>query len=494
MQRVASFLKYTVQENLIIECSKKQKEEIKIFFEDLKKEVGKYNGEVIILNKKINKNRENLLKQKDKKIILVLDEEFFPSKPKEVDNLFYYLSRLPLEIKETNIILVENKRDFYLKLSHATMSSLLPYILKFEMEKIPMAKPSITEKEINYLNDAIRNGWGEKCYDYIKKFEDKFKKYIGSKFSLATSSCTGAINLALATIGLKRGDEVIVSEMSWITAVSPITYFGAKPVFVDITDSWCIDPKKIEEAITHKTKAILVTHLYGNLVEMDEIMKIAKRHELCVIEDAAEALGSSYREKKAGSIGNIGVFSFHGAKTCTTGEGGMFVTNDEELFRKAQTLNNGGRKVDGKMFYAELLGYKYKMSNFQAALGLAQLERIEELVERKRQIFYKYKEHLSDLPISMNLEPSHTKNSFWLPTIVFNQLIDREKLIDYFKQKKVDIRPFFYPISSLPMFKTNVNNVEAYTIYKRGINLPSYHDITNEEIKYVCDGLREFIK
>lgn len=362
--------------------------------------------------------------------------------------------------------------------------------------KIPMAKPSITEKEISYVNDSIKNGWGETCYDYIKKFEDKFKEYVDCKFSLATSSCTGAINLALATIGLKQGDEVIVSEISWITAVSPITYFGAKPIFVDILDSWCIDPKKIEEAITKKTKAIIVTHLYGNLAEMDEIMEIAKKHSLYVIEDSAEALGSEYKNKKAGSIGHIGVFSFHGAKTCTTGEGGMLITNDGELFRKAQTLNNGGREVGGKMFHAEVLGYKYKMSNFQAALGLAQIERIEELVSRKRQIFYEYKKHLSDFPISMNPEPSNTKNSFWLPTIIFDKSlnIDRDKLINYFKQKKVDIRPFFYPISSMPMFEKNEKNIGAYDIYKRGINLPSYNDITDEEIKYVCDCLKEFIE
>ena len=365
------------------------------------------------------------------------------------------------------------------------------------MKKILMSKPSITEKEISYVDDAMRNGWGEKCYDYIEKFEDKFKEYVDCKFNLATSSCTGAINLAFATIGLKQGDEVIVSEISWITAVTPITYFNAKPVFVDILkDTWCIDPKKIEEAITPKTKAIMVTHIYGNLAEIDDIMKIAKKHNLFVIEDSAEALGSEYKGKKAGSIGDIGVFSFHGAKTCTTGEGGMLVTNNEKLFRKAFMLNNGGRDPNGKMFHAEIIGYKYKMSNFQAALGLAQIERVDELVEKRRQIFYEYKKHLSELPISMNPEPSYTKNSFWLPAIIFDKSlnIDRNKLINFFKEKNVDIRPFFYPISSMPMFEKNEKNKIAYDIYYRGINLPSYYDITNAEIKFVCDCLKEFIK
>ena len=196
-----------------------------------------------------------------------------------------------------------------------------------------MARPSITKKELSYINDAAKNSWGENCYTYIKKFEEIFKKYVGVGYSLATSSCTGAINLAFATIGLKPGDEVIFSEISWITAASPAVYFGAKPIFVDILpDSWCIDPDKIEEAITPQTKALFVTHIYGNLVEMDRILEIAKKHGLYVIEDAAEALGSEYKGKKAGSMGDIGVFSFHGAKTCTTGEGGMLVTNNKNLF------------------------------------------------------------------------------------------------------------------------------------------------------------------
>lgn len=362
-----------------------------------------------------------------------------------------------------------------------------------------MARPSITEKEISYVNDAIRFGWGEKCYDYIRKFENKFKEYIGSKFCLATSSCTGAINLALATIGLKRGDEVIFSEISWVTAVAPVVYFDAKPIFVDILpDSWCIDPKKIEEVITPKTKAIIATHIYGNVVEMDEIMRIAKKHNLYVIEDSAEALGSEYKGKKTGTIGDIGVFSFHGAKTCTTGEGGMLVTNNKDLFINAATLNNGGREPGAKkMFYADRIGYKYKISNFQAALGLAQLERAEELVERKRQIFYEYEKKLSDFPgLSMNPEPPYTKNSFWLPTVIFDESfgIDRQKLIDFFKEKNIDIRPFFYPASSLPMFEKNEKNKIAYGIYSRGINLPSYHDITDDEMSYVCELLKEFIE
>ncbi|MCS6821115.1 MAG: DegT/DnrJ/EryC1/StrS family aminotransferase, partial [Microscillaceae bacterium] len=212
------------------------------------------------------------------------------------------------------------------------------------MKKIPINKPSITKLEISYVHDAIANGWGEKCYDYIYKFENKFASYQQTKYAHATSSCTGAIHLALMAMGVKAGDEVIVPEITWIATAEPILYIGAKPIFVDVLpDTWCIDPQKIEQAITKKTRAIIVVHVYGNVCEMDEIMAIAQKHGLVVLEDAAEGLGSEYKGKKCGSIGDVGVFSFHGTKTMTTGEGGMLVTNNEVIYEKAKVLNDHGR-------------------------------------------------------------------------------------------------------------------------------------------------------
>ena len=239
-----------------------------------------------------------------------------------------------------------------------------------KQKKIPINKPSITELERTYVNDAVANGWGEKCYNYINLFENKFAQYQNSKYALATSSCTGAIHLALMALGVNAGDEVIVPEITWIASVEPVLYIGAKPVFVDVLrDSWCIDPKKMEAAITHKTKAIIVVHVYGNMCNMDEIMSIAKKHNLLVVEDAAEALGSEYNGKKAGSIADVGVFSFHGTKTMTTGEGGMLVTNNESVCEKAKILNDHGRNPkdpENKMFWMRDYGYKYKMSNLIA--------------------------------------------------------------------------------------------------------------------------------
>ncbi len=367
-------------------------------------------------------------------------------------------------------------------------------------KKIPINKPSITDLEISYVNDAIATGWGEKCYDYIYQFQNDFAKYQGAGFALATSSCTGAIHLALMALGIKAGDEVIMPDITWIASVEPVLYIGAKPVFVDVLrDSWCIDPNKIKKSITPKTKAILVVHLYGNICEMDVIMAIAKEYNLVVLEDAAESLGSEYQMKKAGSIGDAGVFSFHGSKTMTTGEGGILVTNNETIFEKAKVLNDHGRNPkdpDNKMFWMREYGYKYKMSNLQAALGCAQISRIDELVNKKRQIFNWYKELLSTIPCQMNPEPPGTKNSYWMPTLIFDRSlnIDREKLFAHFRENHIDCRPFFYPLSSLPMFEEKNENKVSYDIYERGINLPSYHDLDYHIVEVIVSCLKNFVE
>ena len=364
-------------------------------------------------------------------------------------------------------------------------------------EKIVITKPSITDLEISYVNDAITTGWGSKCYDYIHRFEKQFAEFQGTEFALATSSCTGAIHLALMALGVKAGDEVILPDITWIASVEPILYIGAKPIMVDVlADTWCIDPEKVEAAITSKTKAIIVVHVYGNLVDMDAIMNIAKRHDLMVLEDAAEGLGSEYKGKKAGSIGNAGVFSFHGTKTISTGEGGMLVTNDPHVYERAKILNDHGRDPKiGKTFWMEEYGYKYKMSNLQAAMGCAQIERAEELINKKREIFGWYSQNLCNFPGKLNPECPDTKNSYWMPTIVINESInfDREVLFNFMKEHLIDSRPFFYPLSSLPMFKNKPENIVSYNIHYRGINLPSHHDMTFEDVKIVCETLRKYL-
>src|SRR5438045_523885 len=212
------------------------------------------------------------------------------------------------------------------------------------MSRIYYTKPSITEREIRYATDAAANGWGERCYEYIDRFEALFREHLGVKHAIATSSCTGALHMGLAALGIGLGDEVILADVNWIASAAPITYVGAVPVFVDVLpDTWCLDPGRVEAAITPRTKAIIAVHLYGNLCDMDALLDIGRRHGLPVIEDGAEAIGSVWHGKRAGSMGAFGTFSFHGTKTVTTGEGGMFVTNDSDLYKRVLTLSNHGR-------------------------------------------------------------------------------------------------------------------------------------------------------
>lgn len=358
--------------------------------------------------------------------------------------------------------------------------------------RIYYTKPSITEKEVEYATDAARNGWGDRCYEYINRFEEAFKQHLGVKYAIATSSCTGALHMGMAALGIGPGDEVIMADTNWIATASPIVHLGAKPVFVDILpDSWCLDPAQVEKAITPRTKAIVAVHLYGNLCELDDLLAIGEKHGIAVIEDAAEAIGSTYHGKRAGSIGKFGAFSFHGTKTLTTGEGGMFVTNDADLYEHVLTLSNHGRaRGQTKQFWPDMVGFKYKMSNIQAAIGCGQIERIEELTQRKRAIFAYYLDRLTTLPgLIMNPEPADTVNGAWMPTVVFapETGITREKLQAAFAAENVDARVFFWPLSSLPMFANKPSNKVAWDIPNRAINLPSYHDITDSDIDRVCD-------
>ena len=362
--------------------------------------------------------------------------------------------------------------------------------------RIYYTKPSITEKEVAYATDAARNGWGDRCYEYIGRFESLFKQFTGASYAVATSSCTGAIHLGLAALDIGPGDEVILADTNWIASAAPITYLGAKPVFVDILpDTWCIDPAKAEVAITPKTKAIIAVHLYGNLCEMDKLLEIGARHGLPVIEDAAEAIGSRWQGKHAGSMGKFGTFSFHGTKTVTTGEGGMFITSDEAFYKKVLTLSNHGRAAtQTKQFWPDMVGFKYKMSNIQAAIGCAQMERIEELVAHKRAIFSYYRDNLTKLPgVTMNPEKSGTINGFWMPSAVFAPGIEgaRERLLDAFKAENIDGRVFFHPLSSLPMFQPVKSNHYSYNIPPRAINLPSYHDLTRDEQDRVIETVKK---
>ncbi|CAB3920896.1 MULTISPECIES: DegT/DnrJ/EryC1/StrS family aminotransferase [Achromobacter] len=363
--------------------------------------------------------------------------------------------------------------------------------------RIVYTKPSITDLEVRYATDAAANGWGSSCYDYIYRFEAAFRTHLNSRHAVATSSCTGALHMGLAAIGVGPGDEVILADTNWIASAAPIVHLGATPVFVDIlSDSWCIDPSKAEAAITPRTKAIIAVHLYGNLCDMDALLEIGKRHGVPIIEDAAEAIGSVYHGKRAGSMGLFSTFSFHGTKTMTTGEGGMLVTQDAELYERVQTLSNHGRaRSQTKQFWPDMVGFKYKMSNIQAAIGCAQLERIDTLISRKRDILASYRSRLADLPgLTLNPEPAGTINGAWMPTVVYPEQsgVKKSDLLRAFNAASIDARVFFSPLSALPMFVDRPDNKISWAIHKRAINLPSFHELSDADMDRVCQVVREY--
>lgn len=363
--------------------------------------------------------------------------------------------------------------------------------------RIFYTKPSITSREVAYATDAAAHGWGERCYEYIGRFERMFREHIGSKHAIATSSATGALHLGMAALDIGAGDEVILCDSNWIASVAPITHLGATPVFVDADpESWCLDPSAVESAITPRTKAILAVHLYGNMCDMAALSSIAERHGLALIEDAAEAIGSAWHGRNAGSMGAFSAFSFHGTKTVTTGEGGMFVTSDDTLYERVLTLSNHGRsRGETRQFWPERVGYKYKISNVQAAIGCGQMERIDELIAVKRRIFADYKRALSGLPLRMNPEPEGTRNGYWMPTIVVdgNVHFERQELLDRFKEDNIDGRVFFWPLTDLPPFEPRSVNTVSRKLSQRGVNLPSYHDLATTDIERVSSHVRALL-
>lgn len=372
------------------------------------------------------------------------------------------------------------------------------------MNRIPVSGPWITQKEINYVTEAVATAWYHNANIYNERFEKAFADYLGSHYAISLPSCTSALHLSLLAYGIGPGDEVIVPEVTWIASAAPITYVGATPVFADIDDkTWCISAESFADCITPKTKAVIPVDLYGNMPDMDSIQDIAKRNRIVIIEDAAEAVGSEYNEKKAGSFGDTGAFSFHGSKTLTTGEGGMLVTNQKDIYNRIMFLRDHGRRPGDKMFYNTEVAYKYKMSSMQAALGLAQLERIEELVSYKRKIFSWYQDALSESEgVTLNHEASNTKNTYWMVSVILDSKygIKKSRLMEFMNAKGIDCRPFFHPLSSLPAYEilaqakqASHRNQISYQISQYGINLPSGFNMTEEKVRYVCDALKNIL-
>ncbi len=368
------------------------------------------------------------------------------------------------------------------------------------MNEIYMAGPSVTESDVEIVLDALRNGWyGKDAYYYVETFEKQFAKYHNRNFALMTPNCTTSLHLLLDGLGIGEGDEVIAPECTWVGSVACITYQRAKTVLADIdANSWCLTPETIEKAITPNTKAVIVVDLYGNMPNYDAIKELCDKHNIYMIEDAAESLGSIFKGVRAGKFGIGSTFSFHRTKTITTGEGGMLLLDNEELFERCKFLRDHGRQP-GSFFNTEIT-FKYMPFNVQAALGYAQFKRIDELVDKKRWILNGFKERLDDIPdILLNPEPSHIKNGAWAPALIFGKThsMTRDKALEEIPKLNLPVRPFFYPLSSLPAFNKEQegrkNNPVAYDISSRGINLPSALNLSESDLDIYSKGIHDLL-
>jgi perosamine synthetase len=363
------------------------------------------------------------------------------------------------------------------------------------MDFIPISQPSITQKEIIYVTDAIKSGWVSSLGEYINTFETQFAEYCGTKYAISTSNGTTALHLILAALNISNNDEVIIPDLTFVATANAIRYTGAVPVIVDVEkDTLCIDPEAIKSAITVKTKAIMPVHLYGHPANMIKINEIAKKNGLIVIEDAAEAHGAEINGKKVGSFGLAAAFSFYGNKIITSGEGGMITTDDEVLSNRCRFLRDHAMSKAKRYWHTDI-GFNYRMTNLQAALGAAQLERINELKEKKNLIFKWYCDFLSDLnKVNLNHTAEWAKNAYWMICLEINDFDEkkRDHFMEQLKESGIDSRPFFYPISDMP-FNYLANTPVAHSKSKIGLNLPNFFDLQRNQVEYICSTIRKIL-
>lgn len=412
----------------------------------------------------------------DTKVKIILSDNYvYALKDESYDSLMQKISNrikiIPIVNEEHHIVdFFEYKQDVY----------------------FPVAIPNLNGNEFKYLTDAFMSTWISSSGEYIERFEKGFSKYSDCKHGVAVSNGTVALHLSLIVLGIGRDDEVIIPDLTFAATINTVLHANATPVIVDVEeDSWCIDPLEIEKAITSKTKAIIPVHLYGQACDMTSIMKIAKKYNLKVIEDCAEAHGAMYNGKKVGSFGDIGCFSFFGNKVITTGEGGMCTTNNLVLDEKMRVLRDHGMSKT-KRYWHDVIGYNYRMTNLQAAIGLAQLERIEEIHKNRRKYENNYRNILNNGSFTFQKDLLNRDRITWLVSLLLNETLDKETYMTKLKKNGIDARPFFYPLSDMDIYKSysNAPTPVTHELSRRGLNLPTYESLKSlDEIKSILEEM-----
>lgn len=361
------------------------------------------------------------------------------------------------------------------------------------MEKIPVYQPYLHGNEKKYVNQCLDSNWISSKGEFISRFEQKFAEFVD--ISYATSVCNGtvAIHLALLSCGIQPGDEVIVPALTYVASVNTIVQAGAKPVFVDsLPDTWQMDPEDVRRKLTTKTRAIMAVHLYGHPCDLQSLITICQENKLYLIEDCAEAFGSYYQEKHVGTLGDIATFSFFGNKTLTTGEGGMLITNHPDCHARAANLKNQG--ISHRIqYWHDVLGYNYRMTNICAAIGLSQIENIDVVLTKKRQIAEWYANELQQLPLVTHQEVGDVRHSYWMCSILLNESKHRDTLRHYLDQANIETRPAFYPVHLFPMYSSSSeSHPVAESLGARGINLPSWPGLKHEQVRMITRKIREY--
>ena len=361
---------------------------------------------------------------------------------------------------------------------------------------IPVYEPNITKREWKLVKECLTTGWISSIGKFVTKFENDFSKFCSTRYGIAVSNGTAALHLALATLGIGKGDEVLVPSLTFVATANAVTYTGAKPVFVDSElTTWNMDPKDILKKITKRTKAIIPVHLYGHPAEIDTIKKIAKKNKLYLIEDASQAHGAEYKGKKIGSFGDMACFSLYGNKIITTGEGGIIVTNNKQLARASRFLRDQAMDAKRRYWHSKI-GFNYRMTNLQAALGVGQLERIEKIIRAKRKIAQLYSSALKGMPgITLPPQRAKVKNVYWMYSVLVEPyIIKRDTMMHLLLKNGIDTRPFFYPVNKMPMYRGAHPCPVAESISKKGINLPSSAKLSKSDILFISRKIKHIIE
>jgi perosamine synthetase len=374
-------------------------------------------------------------------------------------------------------------------------------IIEFSKHYIPVAKPSLDGNELRYVTDCVVSNWISSQGEYIDKFEKSFTEFSGAKYALAVSNGTVALHLSLLALNIQANDEVIVPSFTWVSTVAAVRYVGAKPVFIDCeNDTLNIDPKLIRSAITKNTKAIIPVHIFGQPARMGKIKNICAEKGIKIIEDAAEAHGAEYENKIVGTIGDIGIFSFFGNKIITTGEGGMLITDNFDLYEKMKILRDHGKSKKDP-YWHDVIGYNYRMTNMQAAVGFAQMERIDKILNDKKRIVKQYIDQLgNNNNLIMPPVNSWSKNIHWLFCIRINSKMEtaslrkfRDNIIKKLNELSIDARKFFNPIHRMPPYQASIEKLlpVCERISASGISLPAYYGMKTEDILRICNEINK---